>query len=88
MNAIEWVGRLDEIIVDAEVTTTDYISSKIADRYFRLDLESKGGFLGQFDTDKDSILMLELEAEKLLRDKKEHIEKLVREILDEKHLSV
>lgn len=56
MNAISWVERIDQIIFDAEVTTTDYFSSYIADDYLRLEQKIGSDYrVGIYETEEKDL---------------------------------
>lgn len=82
MNPIEWVSRIDEIIFDAEVTSHDWLTSKITDYYRRYDYPAK---VNPYDTTFEAVLMLEINGEKLVQDNKEDLEATLRKILDERY---
>ena len=47
MNALDWLNRIDAVIVDAKVTSHSYLTEKVAEDYIRLSCET---IIDSYDT--------------------------------------
>ncbi len=86
MNAISWVERIDQIIFDAEVATTDYFSSYTADDYLRMEQKTGSHYqVGIYDTDEKDLELLERKGNEMIETYKGQVQEKVRRMLDEKY---
>lgn len=82
MNPLGWVERLDEIIIDAEVTSHDWLTSKITHDYYRFDYFTS---INSYDANEESVQQLEAHGENLIRNRRADIEAAIRSIIDERY---
>ena len=84
MSAIKWIQQLEKILIDSEVTSNDYFARIVSHNtnYHRIEFQSK---VGWYDINKKSLKTLELEGAELLKQQKKQIEKIIRDIIDEKY---
>lgn len=40
MNALDWINRIEKVIVDADVSSHSYLTNKVAEDYLRLSCET------------------------------------------------
>lgn len=70
MKPIDWIERLSEILFDAEVTSHDWLTSKITNYYRRYDYPTH---VNPYDTTFEAVLINEIHGQKIVQDNRADI---------------